>query len=678
MTIKPNALQRHFDLPNRARERELANCFNDAFDITHAFYYRGLSVWLANGKPKVKARFGLDREVAVIYCGYPKTDARVLTTLDKAVAHDPKYENRVDRVIALLVHEGADEEAASVSSVLDWVIVPISAKALTESKDPNNLIRSLIHNRIGEVDLFGMNSAVMADAYFFGRDELVQNIISRGQVSYNNHGVFGLRRTGKTSVLWAIQRRLESRPVIAVYVDLHTPGNHGRRWWSLLQLIRDRCYEVARVKFGRDVPEGAVSDYKPETAAVIFSDDVQALFGRSADQVILLLDEVEWITPGLLGMLGRHWQQDYMPFWQTLRGVHQESKGRLSFVLAGVNSLCLDEPSFEGGPNPIFQAARMNLLEPFDRERVRQMIRGIGHYCGVKFDEEVYDYLIDHYGGHPYLTRLACSVIVHGQRSSGVRVVSVNEFAAMREEISSRLKKAIKEMLLSFVWFFSDEYDLLQSWANGDTSFVESYLQENPETISRLARWGIVRDGELAIPDMARYLRRYGDEYRQEFSPYRGSDVGLDILADEPNIKVLAELFEYRVKVESGLRRAISLYEGMEHGFDPARVAASVSSALVERRDGQDPRTFFLGRPVKDGLESLTLMEIGNIIERYWSRYQPLFGIGSSGRSAFQMNIRLVNKARSEEAHTKTVTEEELMNVRPAFTWFLERLKNLP
>lgn len=418
--------------------------------------------------------------------------------------------------------------------------------------------------------------------------------------------------------------------------------------------------------------------YTKENAAQLFSDDIGVLLDRSTDQVVVMLDEIEHVTPDLAGALARHWDDDFVIFWQVVRGVSQERRGKFRFVIAGVNPRCLQASTFGNQPNPIFEFAQTHVIDPFDTRAVREMIERIGNYSGVKFEDNVFDYIHDQYGGYPYLTRLACGRVVNLASSAQTSpVFSVDDFVRRTEDISVRLYEPISDMLLSFVWWFEDEYYLLEQLAEGDEEFVEGYLTENPPTAVRLRRFGILRDSKLAVPSMGYYLRHYGGQYRARVSPYTRTDVEIDVIGDGPDFDILGELTSYRMKLEVKLRRVIILVIGVAAGLDDQRIAQMIGSAAGVRQNGVDPADFFVGISPHKAIENLYLSELGKVIENSYELFIPFFGAGASARGEFKKNFREVVKARNAESHTRTVTAKEMDRFRPAYRWCISKLQTV-
>lgn len=674
--IKNEAYESHFGrFPG---EVELASKFDEAFDITHASRMGEMSLWLCDAKPAVRERFGLQSEVLAVYSPHRITDSRVLTAIENVGKRNADYKQRIDRLVYIVVHEGdADATRDLVKKDPDRIIVPIAAAALRDPSRGSHFLRSALAGATGEIDLFGVSSPISNDKHFFGREELVQSLVVKLGHRGENAGVFGLRKTGKTSALKAVVRRAAELPWRVEYVDCHNPGIHSARWWALLQVIACRLTEAlpAAHELHR------AREYGPTSAGLDFRNDVVEYIRKSAHQrIILLLDEIEYITPSLAGVLGKHWDTDFLPFWQTIRSVHQELDAKLTFLVAGVNPACVSEPRVGESPNPIFQLAEPQYLEPFPASAVREMVRTIGRYSGLKFDELTYAWLTDRYGGHPYLIRLACSQVWRTCKRTSVEslaAVDVAAFERVRPEIRSRLAQPIKDILLSLVWWYPEEYDLLQILAAGDVDFVRDHLSHNPGSKLHFARYGILKagaDGEFAISDLREFLRDFGEDYKSEISPFRRSDLPPEYLPEVPDIRLLGRLFEKKVELETLLRKAIILYLGVQTSFDDSKLSLAISKCLKEAK-GRDPKALFVGRRPQQAIEELFTLDLKDVVVGNWAAFGPLF---DSNKNRFEMNMDAVNRARRFDSHTKSISAREVEDFENSYTWLAQRLRKVP
>jgi hypothetical protein len=678
MAILPKADASYF--ASRQDERELALRLDEAFNITHGHSWGDLSLWLAEPKLHIKERFGFAKEVLVIYSPHSKTDARVLTAIEN-ISRSPDYKHRIDRAIALVVHAGSNEDADTLlTEIPDWVIVPFGAIELTDPRRGDLFVRSRLAETIGNVDLFGISSPITTDKYFFGRNELLQNLVTRSVDRKENTGLFGLRKTGKTSMLFAVQRRLTGRPVLTEYIDCQNPGVHAARWWQVLENVVERCARTLKREHARTAHVS--KEYGEASAGARFTNDIRTLLvDGQLEHIVLFFDEIEYITPHLSGQLGRHWDADFIPFWQTIRAVHQESRGQLTFVLAGVNPASVTTSHFGQLPNPIFQLAQAHYLEPLSVAEVRDMVRTIGRYAGLNVEESVYAYLQRAYGGHPFLIRLTCSEVWKASDTQSPEqraLVTTQTFERLRSPIRARLERPVKDILLSLVWWYPEEYDLLRILAGGDSAFLAEYLKSEPGAILQFARYGLLSpDGrEFAIEHLRDFLSEQGEQYKRELSPFTRGDMPPELLPQVPDLDLLGELFRKRSEVELRLRRVVIMYLNVRWHFNSMNVARAMAKALKPRKDRPaSGAELFVGRIPQDVVNDLFTEDLKHIILLNWEVFGGMF---KGDKRRFEMNMDTLNSARRYDAHTKPIEAEEAENIRNSYSWLLSHLPDLP
>lgn len=677
MTIKPDAYHKFFK--SRPEQAALANNLEEMFDVNFGNQNGDQFFWICQPKKHAAERFGLDKEVLALYSPHHITDARVLTHLEN-VSRAPEFRHRIDKVVALLIHEGdKDETAALAASQTDWVIIPIHSSELLNAARGDFFLRSKVSEKVGNFDLFGMSSPIKHDKYFYGREPLVLELIQRISTKRENSGLFGLRKTGKTSVLFAMQRRLHEKNVIAEYVDCQNPGIYGSRWWQLLQEISYRLRSTLEEKTGKKLKDAGIYDVL--NAANSFTHVVKEILRyQDSEKIVLLLDEIEFITPGISNNLGEHWDHDYLPFWQTIRSISQETGNSLLFVVAGVNPSSVEQSHFAQVQNPIFQLAVPYYLEPLSQPSVREMVRSIGKYSGISFAEDCYQVLRDVYGGHPYLIRLACSEVSRalGQAPPDKKLnIDVKTFEANSLRIKTRLTQPLKDILLSLVWWYPDEYDLLQMLAAGDKDFVHSFLAETPEKAVQFVRYGLVKDDKssFAIRDLRDFLQDFGEKYKQTISPFKRGDLPADVLPEVPDLADLALLFEKRTQVEVALRKLVLTVFGFRFGFDDKSISACLAKSLKPRAGRADAGQLFVGRRPQDAIHELFLSDLKDIFRANWDNFAPTF---ERNLQRFEMNLDTINIARRYEAHAKPVDSFDRADFINSYAWFQARLAKVP
>jgi len=285
MGIKPEAYQTYFE--RKPTERDLALRLDEGFEVTYGRSHGELSMWLAEPKNHLKTRFGFAKELLVIYSPHAKTDARVLTAIEN-ISRYPDFRHRIDRAVVLLLHAGERKETEALfRENLDWIIVPIGTEELNDPQRGSLFLRSRLAETIGLVDLFGMSNAITDDKYFFGRNDLVQTLSTRTVERQENAGLFGLRKTGKTSILFALQRRLQDASLLVEYIDCQNPGIHAARWWEVLENITQRCFDALERRHNR--PAQPAGRYEQRTAGNMFLRDIRGMLEFGALRHILLL-----------------------------------------------------------------------------------------------------------------------------------------------------------------------------------------------------------------------------------------------------------------------------------------------------------------------------------------------------------------------------------------------------
>jgi hypothetical protein len=476
-----------------------------------------------------------------------------------------------------------------------------------------------------------------------------------------------------------LQRRLAEKSVVVEYIDCQSPGIYGSRWWQLLQELSVRLLSAVEARTKRKLND--TGRYDPTTAANSFSHVIKKVLQiEGMDEILLLLDEIEFITPGISNSLGVHWDNDYVPFWQTIRSISQETGSRLLFVVAGVNPSSVEQSHFGQVQNPIFQLAVPYYLEPLSKTAVRDMVRSIGRYSGINFDENCYKFLCEVYGGHPYLIRLACSEAVRAVESIHADkkiTLDVSHFEDRSSNIRARLAQPLKDILLSLVWWYPDEYDLLQVLAAGDKEFVHEFLEDSPEKGVQFVRYGLVNNdsGTFAIRDLQDFLNDFGNQYKEAVSPFKRGDLPPEVFPEIPNLEDLSQLFEKRTEIEIALRKFIIMVIGYKCGFDDKLISERIAKALNKREGRADPSQLFVGRRPQEAINELFLSDLKSIFRKHWDDFSPTF---DKNQSRFEMNLDTINIARRYEAHTKPVQPLDKENFINSYSWFKAYLGKVP
>ena len=405
----PEVRSGHFT--NYPEEEELLRPFLQSFDVTWAKRRRAfgsdLSVFFLSPEPHMERAFGFESEILVVYSSYEALQPRTIQAIEQFIAEEPAR-GRVDTMITFLISEARDPvswvKQYTTSRPDSRLVAAFEASNLREQRGQPWLIRSALAEQLYQRDLFDHRLPITSDYFFFGREELIFDLHNAFKRS-ENRGLFGLRKTGKTSVFFKLRRLIESTgDNLFIYVDCKFPPNRSLRWDELLLRLANQLTRAA----GTD---GLPTDIHASDAFVAA---LQGISDRT--KIAMVFDEIEYISPN--SPLDEHWRQDFVPFWQTIW--HAQSLfGNLAIFVGGVNPTVVEEDLIGDSQNPLFGIFPHQYLGGLSVDEVRRMLRTLGRPMGLHFSPAAVAYIFDQYGGHPLLTRIACSITHRMLRDSG-------------------------------------------------------------------------------------------------------------------------------------------------------------------------------------------------------------------------------------------------------------------
>ena len=121
------------------------------------------------------------------------------------------------------------------------------------------------------------------------------------------------------------------------------------------------------------------------------------------------------------------------------------------------------------------------------------MVSTIANYMGLSFDEDIYTYLKDDYGGHPFLIRQVCSLIhknINTQRPQKV----VGLFYQSKKDLFARNLKDYDELILQVLrdWY-PEEYKYLESLTLNDyANFLKESSNASSHAIEHLLGYNLI------------------------------------------------------------------------------------------------------------------------------------------------------------------------------------------
>ena len=503
--VHSEVLSLHLD--GRPAEEPIVARFLNGFDISWArrrvSHNTHLSCYILRPEKFMQDTFGLETEIALFISDYESMQPRTIQAINHLMLDEP-LRGRIDPSIFFVVSADPNIETwiREYTSQSPYPRVPIAfarSELINLGASDAWFVRNLMARQLFTRDLFDNKLPVTSDLYFFGRDAIVQEIIDAIRRS-ENRGIFGLRKTGKTSVLFKVRRHCVDNGVgKVIYLDCKSPAIRSLDWRGLLQKICDELRALFRT-----IPEIDGVNAEDKFAKLAEAIPPQA-------RICIIFDEIEYIS--FLAKLDDHWKRDYLPFWQVLWSV-QSTTRKLSYIIAGVNAHLAEVDLVDGVQNPMFGIISPHYLRGLELMDVRTMMRTFGRRMGLRFSDETIAAIFRQYGGHPLLTRMACSFVhLRMDPFAGTRPITIDDsvLSASQAERDTELVYYCRHVVSEIRMFYEIEYEILEMIARGQQAdFYE--LAAAHEDVFHIERYGLIvresRNLRFAIPVLQNFVAR--------------------------------------------------------------------------------------------------------------------------------------------------------------------------
>ena len=592
-----------------------------------------------------KEMFNLDREIVVIFSPFENFEPRTLDAIDYA-AH--QYQSmRLERVCSIIISKDPLVEQ-KLREILkndkeSQVVIPFTYDELLTNHD-DYFIRNRFKKHFYSRDLFAFEGPLKSDLYFFGRNDLIHSIANRHK-SNENSALFGLRKTGKTSVIFGAQRALTKMDAITVFIDCQNPAFHRRRWNKALFYIISEMKHQLKIEIGIKSEE----KYSEEEAPLIFEKELIKVFELlDKRNILFIFDEIENISFGISP--SEHWMKgyDFIFFWQTLRSLYQKLPNVFSYLIVGTNSTCVETPTINGKDNPIFNQVPFSYIEGFDVPQTREMIRKLDRLMGLNFDEIIYSKLTEDFGGHPFLIRHVCSVI--NKISPQDRPVYVDRtiYETAKKRFNEEYSNYIEMILTVLKEFYNDEYEMLKYLAVGDIETFKEFAAMSPYYTNHLLGYGIIETHNsnycFKIDIVKEYL----------IKQHKFRKINLT------QTEMWQEVSERRNIIESRLR--IIIRNQMKAVFGKSEARGKILAILGDPR-----KTKYTGYTYEELFDlnktELYFEDLRKIIIKNWEIFKNIF----SGQQDFDAKMQTINKYRID-AHAKEIDSNDFEYLRASLT----------
>lgn len=388
-------------------------------------------------------------------------------------------------------------------------VIPFSFEELLSCDTKDKLLECML-NRFGEYyfenNMLGENEAIDDDNLLFGdRGKIADSIVARCHDG-SNSGIFGLRRSGKTSVLNAVLRRLQREQIHYIKIESRTYETFSSWKTVLFEIACQVRAEMLGIErqgneslndfYARLNLISTEDDYEKRGVAN-FIDDINCYKG--SDLLVIAIDEIELITYNTA--TSQMWKKldSYKGFWSALRGCN------CPLIVCGVNST-INETSnitFNGEQcdNPMYgrivncTESEKTYLPSFTDEQTKQMINTLGMYSNIAFTY-VYHQINSAFGGQPWAIRQFCSYIYNSIKSQRnpthiyeVSKATCNTLLEIFKNSASGV--SLCETILQHLRIYQSEYAMLKKIALTPGKY-NMFLGEDAILIEHLQKYGLI------------------------------------------------------------------------------------------------------------------------------------------------------------------------------------------
>lgn len=446
----------------------------------------GSTVALVRFSGAIESAFGFTREVMVLYTPYPDLQIRTyeaafeeLRSLKRNVTPDVIFIWSRDHRAQLKL----DDWSVPGRLAIPWTF---------DEENPVGLV-SLLREHLHARDLFNETTPV-SGATFFGRKTLLQTL-REDVLSQSVSGIFGLRKAGKTSVLYELRENLVADNVISVLIDLESyPSPPEDPVDDILADVRARLLDELR---RRKLSASKLAQIPEYPSIQQFKSALQTL-ARKLEQddyrLLIMLDEIEYLTPA-----GVDVAEGPMPrisqLLAALRGVVQESSN-FTFLLSGLTSAILESGRLYGRPNPLFSWAKLRYVGPLESGEADRLATNLGARMGIAIDPGALSSFYEASGGHAYLYRNLASTVV-ASLPMDVMQRRITRATVLRhfEDWSIAVRGHVREMLDHVDRYYPNEGVVLTLMREHPAEMAE-LVKEEPEAARRLRNLGILQTAD--------------------------------------------------------------------------------------------------------------------------------------------------------------------------------------
>lgn len=480
-----------------------------ASDYTYIRKYADNS-WVTLVKPgeMLAGRFGLTRDIMLIYTAGHELQPAALRTFARRRTELPRDKSCEDHFVVL-----SSPDPMAANKLAAWAQTEaVLGLNLERNGRPETLATALLiemQRKLASRNLYDETLPVTGADFFGRRKELtqLQDELRQGKVC----GVFGLRKTGKTSLVKELGRRftLADERRIFVLCDLESlPSENPRLRVEMIQELRQGF--LAQFK-DKGIKRGPLAELPLEAGVGEFKRALKYCLSdcdRRAFQVVLALDEIEYLVGDAATLESSH-RPEVPELLGALRSLVQEHSN-FNVVLSGITSSIVHRSDLYGVENPLFNWAKAYYIEPMTRSEINNLTIDVGRKMGITWTAGALDALYASSQGNVFMHRtLAARVASKADHALIALHFDAPEVEAVKRAWRRGISERLEQMFKSFERNYVTEAGLLRLAGAEDLTW-EEVEAEYPAELNRLVELSLVVEdsaGDLKFGPLAQTLK---------------------------------------------------------------------------------------------------------------------------------------------------------------------------
>lgn len=471
--------------------------------------------WIALVKfgPAVANLFGFTREILAHYSPFPDLEPRLFKNLPYLLRQIPSKRSAEDHVFLVWTPDRLTRRKLDSWSP-EGSFTAVALPTIGDARRMSGAFFETMHGRLASRNLYD-ESLPVTGGDFFGRRQLLAQLVDEIRQG-NVCGIFGLRKTGKTSLLKEIGQRYQGLNVTDRIFLLRDLENLPSDPDQLLEAIVADLQSSFLAEFDRrGVKAVKLANLKPSASIGEFRRalevSVQDCRSRGI-QIVLALDEIESVVGDAKQISGD--SRPVVPeFLGTLRSLVQEN-ANFNVVLAGITSAAFELGYLYKRENPMFSWAKVFYLPPLSAMDITQLTKDVGARMAVHWTEDGLRAIYNESGGNVFLHRTLAAYIASRLASgpTAPRRVDAELVARSVRPWRRSVAQRLQEMLESTERHYPVECELLNAFVQDRTVFDE-LADGFPGEVHRLLSLGLIdetEDGDFRLGALSAHLVEAG------------------------------------------------------------------------------------------------------------------------------------------------------------------------